>query len=68
MQVNVIRSASAGDVLLWSRESVTKSTPKTGRRKPVPVSAVSDIQFGTEFFWYRSSAPISGMYVIAITS
>jgi len=26
---------------------------KTGTRKPVPVSDVSDVQFGTEYFWYQ---------------
>ena len=32
-----------------------KSAPKTGTRKPVglPVSDMSDVQFGTEFFWYQ---------------
>ena len=26
---------------------------KTGTKKPVPVSDVSDVQFGTEYFWYQ---------------
>jgi len=32
-----------------------KSAPNTSTRKPVPVSGASDMQFGTEFFWYQFS-------------
>ena len=28
---------------------------ETGTRKPVSVSGTSDMLYGTEFFWYRSS-------------
>ena len=43
------------DIGSYERESYAHDTltaPKTGTRKPVPVSDAPDMQFGTdEFFW-----------------
>jgi len=38
---------------LCSWHTYQQLAPKTGTRKPVPVSDAYDMQFGTEFFWYH---------------
>jgi len=43
------------DLVLGQWHTYQKSAPKTGTSKPVLVSGESDMQSGSEFFWYRFS-------------